>query len=421
MNAGEVEPIGPDAILAGDDRARLERNIRRTLVLAFFEVFLVIMPIAVPFFQSKGLSMGDVFTLQALFALVVLLAEVPSGYIADLIGRKQTIVVGAVFAGIGNTLLLFADGFWTLALFEAALAISHSLVSGADLALVYDSELALGRDERSQRQVVGRLFAVRNFSEAAAGVACSLILFAWTMDVTVWVQVVIGWIPLALACSLSEPPVERHPCAGHLDNLAAVARELLASGALLRLVFVALCIWSLTTFYSVWLIQKLWETQGVELVHFGYLWGALAVVASLSGRFAHVLEDRVGPQALLLFIGLAPAFGYLGLAMFGVVGGLIASTLFFAARGIGLVILRDALNRRVSSRWRATANSLASCGFRAAFVVTGPFAGVALDLWGMTTALIALAVVTLVIFVGLIVPLMVAVKSGTERVEWAGG
>jgi hypothetical protein len=124
---------------------------------------------------------------------------------------------------------------------------------------------------------------------------------------------------------------------------------------------------------------------------------------------------------LLLFIGLAPAFGYLGLAMFGVVGGLIASTLFFAARGIGLVILRDALNRRVSSRWRATANSLASFGFRAAFVVTGPFAGVALDLWGMTTALIALAVVTLVIFVGLIVPLMVAVKSGTERVEWAGG
>ena len=56
------------------------------MLLGFFQVFLVIMPIAVPFFQSKGLSMQDVFSLQALFALVVLVTEVPSGYVADLVG-----------------------------------------------------------------------------------------------------------------------------------------------------------------------------------------------------------------------------------------------------------------------------------------------------------------------------------------------
>ena len=53
---------------------RLQNNVGRTLLLAFFQVFLVIMPIAVPFFQSKGLSMQEVFSLQALFAMVVLLA-----------------------------------------------------------------------------------------------------------------------------------------------------------------------------------------------------------------------------------------------------------------------------------------------------------------------------------------------------------
>ena len=98
---------------------RLQNNVARTLLLGFFQVFLVIMPIAVPFFQSKGLSMQEVFSLQALFAVVVLLAEVPSGYVADLIGRRQTLILGAVFGGIGHTLLLNADGFWTLAIFEA--------------------------------------------------------------------------------------------------------------------------------------------------------------------------------------------------------------------------------------------------------------------------------------------------------------
>jgi len=43
---------------------QLQQNLLRTLWLGFFQVFLVFMPIAVPFFQSKGLSMADVFTLQ---------------------------------------------------------------------------------------------------------------------------------------------------------------------------------------------------------------------------------------------------------------------------------------------------------------------------------------------------------------------
>jgi|OM-RGC.v1.032461159 predicted MFS family arabinose efflux permease len=87
---------------------------------------------------------------------------------------------------------------------------------------------------------------------------------------------------------------------------------------------------------------------------------------------------------------------------------------------VGLVILWDALSRRVPSEFRATANPLASFGFRGAFVVTGPFAGYAFDLWGMDTALILLGAVTLVIFVGLIISLMLAARAGEERVEWAG-
>ena len=72
---------------------------------------MVLVPVAVPFFQSKGLTMRDVFTLQALFAGVVLLAEVPSGYMADLFGRRRVLLVGALFCGLGHSLLLIAEGF----------------------------------------------------------------------------------------------------------------------------------------------------------------------------------------------------------------------------------------------------------------------------------------------------------------------
>jgi MFS family permease len=389
---------------------QLQQNLLRTLWLGFFQVFLVFMPIAVPFFQSKGLSMADVFTLQAFFGFVVLVTEVPSGYVADLVGRKTTLVIGAAIAGVGHSLLLLADGFWGLAMFELALGIAHSLISGADIAILYDTELAMGRGEQAQRQIVGRLYSFRTVSESIAALLCSLLLLH-SVDLVIWVQAVVGWIPLVLALLLVEPPGVRLSSDDHLGNMAEICRVLLTRSRLLRLIVLALCIWSLTTFYAVWLLQKIWESHGIELVHFGYLWGGLTVIAALAGRYAHLAEDKLGTTGLLLFIGLAPVAGYLGLELFGMVGGYVASVTFFVSRGFGMVVLRDALNKRIPSEFRATANSLTSFGFRGAFMISGPLVGYYLDLWGMAATLYLLAGATLVIFLVLVLPLLLAVRG----------
>ena len=185
-----------------------------------------------------------------------------------------------------------------------------------------------------------------------------------------------------------------------------ILRHLLADDALVRQVFLALSIWSLSIFYSVWLVQKIWQDHGLELVHFGYLWGGLAVVAGLAGHAAYALEARLGAIRLLIFIAVAPVVGYVGLAELGLVGGIAATSLFFAARGFGLAILREAFNARLPGEFRATANSLASFGFRGAYVITGPFVGYLLDLYGMHTLLWLLAGVAMFLGLVLIYPLI---------------
>ena len=52
--------------------------------------------------------MKDIFALQALYGFVVVVTEVPSGYVADVLGRKNTLVIGAVLAAVGHSCLLFA-------------------------------------------------------------------------------------------------------------------------------------------------------------------------------------------------------------------------------------------------------------------------------------------------------------------------
>ena len=40
-------------------KQQLERNVRRTLALSFFRVFMVLMPVIVLFFESRGLTLAD--------------------------------------------------------------------------------------------------------------------------------------------------------------------------------------------------------------------------------------------------------------------------------------------------------------------------------------------------------------------------
>lgn len=391
-------------------RRQLKRNVRLTLTLSFFQVFMVLMPVIVLFFERRGLSMPEILLLQAWFAMLVLALEVPSGYLADLLGRKRTLVVGTFFGAVGHSVLIFAEGFWQLAVFEACLAVGFSLISGADLAFLYDTEAALRDPSDHRRKAVGRLFATRSLSEALAAVVCSVLLL-WSMEAAVYAQAAFAWVAFSLTFALVEPPRERLQERGHGQNLALALRRLLASGPILRLTVLALSIWPLTTMFAVWLLQKHWQGQGIEVIHFGYLWGALTLVAAAAGKYALQLEERLGSTAMLLAIGVGPALGYFGLGYFGAVGGVLVSATFFACRGFGIVILRQALNKRVGSELRATANSFASLGFRGSFALTAPLVGAALGAWGMPTAFALLGIASVVICVALIVPLVAAARA----------
>ncbi len=367
-----------------------------------------LVPVLVPFIQSKGLSMQDVFILQGVFAGAVVVMEMPAGYLADFFGRRFCLLLGGLFYGIGSSLLLFVDGFWTLVLFEVALGIGSSLVSGADLALLYDSELASNRSLTRQRQVVSWQYAVRTLAGAASGVVCTVLLWRGSLDLVVAVQAVLGWLPLLLAWSLAEPPVSRLSGTSHRQNWSRILRYLFASDRLLRLTFLALCLWTLVPYYAVWLLPRLWQLQDIELTHFGYLWAALYLVGAVAGRWAHRLEARLGVVPTLVCIGLGPVLAWLLLGMAGTMVGLIAACGLFALRGLGNVILVDALNHRLPGEFRATINSLASVGFCALFMLTGPFLGRALDLWGMAAVTWVLAGVSAFVFLCLMLPLIVA-------------
>jgi MFS family permease len=204
----------------------LARNIPLAAARSFFTMFLVVMPIIVPYWSSLGLSMQEIFELQALFGLSVALFEVPTGYVADLWSRKASLVLGGLIAGVCFSLLPFATTYWSLALFEITIAIGASLSSGADIALVYDSMPS----SANRSQVIGRINQWELISEGLASLL-SGVLVMWSFSAVVWAQAIVGWGPFLVSLFFTEPPIERMRCGTHLTNVQRVFSHVLVSNS----------------------------------------------------------------------------------------------------------------------------------------------------------------------------------------------
>ncbi len=131
-------------------REKLHRNIPAIYGLAFSHSFMVIVPVIVPFFMSKGLSLADIFYLQAIYAATIVLLEAPSGYFADLFGRRTALLIGSVGHGLAYFYLNFAIDLNSLIVFEIGAGVAASLLSEADLAVLYDTQKALQGNQSSE-------------------------------------------------------------------------------------------------------------------------------------------------------------------------------------------------------------------------------------------------------------------------------
>jgi len=389
--------------------ASLRRNVRIIYALAFFHMFMLIVPVIVPFFKSKGLSLSEIFYLQAVYAGIIVMLEAPSGWLADRYGRRTVLLIGSVAHGAGYLWLVFADSFVQLLVFEFLLGIAASMMSGADLAILYDTEKALSDSEDSHTGSIAHLSSTKAFAEGAGALAGAALALG-SFDLMVLAQAGVSWVCLVLALLLVEPPYRETTGVKPLRGFKAIYLHLMKGDKVLRQTFVAIPLYNLCTFHVAWLVQPYWEEQGLSLLVFGALWFAQSLTVGVASQCGHYLEKTRGPVFALLLIGLLPIAGHFGMAWLQGWMGIAVCFILFFCRGLYQVIMVNALNRRVPGNVRATVNSLTSLTFRFGFILTGPLIGRVAETQGLQTALSVLGVASIVIFLLIMLPLIRTVK-----------
>ena len=112
----------------GPSAHQLENNLTRFILFRLLYSARFYYPVFTVLFLDYGLSLEQFAVLNMVWALTIVLAEVPSGALADIVARKRLVVFAALMMVLEMALIVFAPIGSSSLLFSSFSAIEFALV-----------------------------------------------------------------------------------------------------------------------------------------------------------------------------------------------------------------------------------------------------------------------------------------------------
>ncbi len=366
--------------------ADLSGNPRRFVLFTVFYSARAYYPVLAILFLDLGLTLDQFVLLNLIWAATIFIFEVPSGALADTLGRKKLLVTASLLMVVEMSCLLFAPRGGGATLFTLCVinrfcsGLSEACASGADEALAYDSLIETDRaglwDKllattmrwRSVGFVIAMVLGGLIYNPGPLNrVLPGALQLSADMAHRLPVALVLcqGLVCLCITLRMVEPP--RHRDAGGTCREAfkltlETARWVFTNPRTLVVLVIGLAIDSVvrnfaTITSSYYRLIELPEwTYGIIGAGIGVLgWFVPAIAKNLNARFSTL--TNLGIAAAVSLIGLAalvPAWPYFGL--------LPAMLLMTVLGFLGFTVSR-ALHAEADSSRRATVLSVKGLAF----------------------------------------------------------
>ncbi|MBM4012649.1 MAG: MFS transporter [Planctomycetota bacterium] len=396
----------------------------------YYPVFMVML-------LDYGISVEEFALLNAVWAAAIVVLEVPSGALADLIGRRRLVVAGGALMVVEMLLLVLVPvpSVWVLPVLMANRVVSgaaEAFVSGADEALAFDSLAACGRAGEWPR-VLERIMRVGGVVTIIGMVTGSLVYDpgvinglargvglaggftgADTFRLPIWLTLASALGAFAAALAMREPPRTDASGATAATGLAAAFRQTAATARwigtqpLVLLVIVAGVLIDLPIRQVLVVSSEIYAEIGVPPPAFGLVSAASALLGLAAAGPLRRLALGASARANGLVLAAFTLAGLTGLAAFVPVGGVVFVILLSTVLRMVVFLQSHYLNQLVDSGRRATVLSfrglavnvgygLGCLGFAAATAVSARLVGeaacfravVGLLPWGFLLACVA--------------------------------
>lgn len=389
----------------------LKGNIYRLYIIKIAKWFMLTMPILMIFYDRMGFTAHKSFILKSCYSVAIVLFEIPSGYIADQWGKRNTLIVGSILGTVGFLIYSLFTGFYSYLFAELILGVGMSFISGADSAMLYDTLKEHGKED-DYVKYEGWNFSVGNFSEAIAG-SIGGALAVVSIYYPFYAQTLIAFMAIPASFGLVEPPIVKMVGAKYLNIIEVLKYCLVANGAL-RWNIVFSSVLGCVTLSMAWVYPLKLSDIGYNEFEIGTTHTILNLLLGAVTLFSYRIERKLGHKVTvwLSTISLTTAFVFVGISSGYAL--LFVLFIFYFCRAIATPVLKDYVNRMTSSDIRATVLSVRSLIIRGLFVLVGPFFGFMTDGFGLNIAFITLGllfIATTMMGINLYLKALLSVKS----------
>lgn len=381
-------------------------NLWKLYAFRFFSSLIPAYVIERLYWEERGMTIQMVVFTEIIYALTIVLLEVPTGIMADKWGRKKMLVFSALLGCGEFAILLYATEFWHFAAVVFLAGISRSASSGSENALLYDSLAVQGKASSFEKQL-GGLNACDFVSAILAALCGSLFAGRFGLELNYSLSLGSALIALIFSLLLIEPTSAAGgaPDEQEIPFKQYVTESLRFFGRHKGVSLVALS--GMVTGAAMGYIEEFWQLYANRLelpvVYFGVLSAAIMLLQLPGNLLAHTLLKRFSCRTLILIIGSIFAIGFTHTAASKDYIGLAAMLVICLFSGVMEPLAAGYLHHRIDSAMRATIDSFRSLGENVVHTLVGigfGYFSVRYDVFGGYGFIAALCFAFLIWFVG---------------------
>lgn len=381
----------------------LKWDLRKIYVFELLRNLHFVSAVLIPFFTDwGGLNLTQTMWLQSWFLIWTFLLEIPTGSIADVLGRKISLSLGSVIGVIGSLTYAYKPDFILFMLAEFMYALSYSFFSGADKALIYDTLKSYGKEKESKK-IFGRVFTFKMAGMLSGAPVGSIIAGLYGLRFAMMLMSLSFFSAFLVSLTLKEPNVAEKP-EKYLD-VVKKGVELIKSDKGLRSLSINYIAFYVLAYYTIWMYQPLLLSSGIDISFLGFIHSSLIILQMILANSYEFLEDFIGRAKL---IDLNPTIMGVSFVLCSLLNNpILLSILVVISAGFGKSrdpLMQSYLNEFIPSKQRATILSTISMFSQLILMFTNVVIGMIMDI-SVKSAYLLLGLITLSLVVMLRVDL----------------
>ena len=358
----------------------MARDLRLFYLFRLLATSYLWVPISVFFMASRGIGFDQVMILSAIYSAVVVLVEVPTGAFADRLGRRASMMAGAL-AMVASCLVAYsAHSFAAFLVAEVLSATSIALCSGADSAYLFDllQDNGCGHEYPRRESVASAWHQAGNATAFAAGGLIGEIDLAIPYLFTAGVSAAAFFVALSMRGEERLAERRRQPIAAELREYLHLmndsVRDVARNRRLAWIIFYSAVVFALFRL-TIYLYQPFLDARGFAIWETGMVFAGVYFLAAFVAHRASHLRKWLGEETLVWGLLATLVVSFVLLNQIAGPWALSLLAIQAAAKGLYSPLVKPILNREITdSGRRATVLSVESIARRIATGVISVFA-----------------------------------------------